>query len=70
MLAIHTVKESEINFIADHITNLLKNDSHVRSKIPLTYSNIVESMKDGIVICKLINEVAPHTIPIESINLG
>jgi hypothetical protein len=55
MQALHTVKESEINFIADHITSLLKNDSHVKSKLPLTYQNISEQMKDGIILCKLIN---------------
>ena len=63
METIHTVKESEINFIADHISNLLKNDSNVKSKLPLTYQNIAEQMQDGIILCKLINEVSPGTIP-------
>lgn len=70
MQAIHTVKESEINFIADHITSLLRNDSQVKGKLPLTYTNMVEAMQDGVIICKLINHVVPNTIPLESINLG
>lgn len=58
----HTVKESEINFIAEHINTILKNDSQVKSKLPLTYDNIVEKIQDGLILCKLVNEVANNTI--------
>ena len=70
MDSIHTVKDSEISFIADHINTTLRNDNLVSNKLPLTPQNIVESMQDGLLLCKLINEVCPNTIPSEAINIG
>lgn len=70
MESLHTVKESEISFIADHISTTLRNDSHVKPKLPLTSDNLTSAMQDGLILCKLVNEVAPNTIPMESINLG
>ena len=72
MGAIHMVLNEEQAAFADWINNHLGKDEDLRHKMRLEEdgSDLYEKMDDGVILCKMINLVAPETIDERVINKG
>ncbi|XP_076472201.1 plastin-3-like isoform X1 [Babylonia areolata] len=66
----HTVKDGEQKAFAEWINRHLKNDPDCHRHLPLDDegSDMYVKMKDGILVCKLINHSVPDTIDERAIN--
>ncbi|KAL8618904.1 hypothetical protein ACOMHN_020323 [Nucella lapillus] len=66
----HTVKEGEQKAFAEWINRNLKDDPDCKDQLPLTDDgdDLYGKMKDGILLCKLINHSVPNTIDERAIN--
>ncbi|XVE72667.1 hypothetical protein DITRI_Ditri11bG0056900 [Diplodiscus trichospermus] len=67
---LHTISESEKASYVAHINNYLAQDSFLNKYIPINPSSndLFEIVKDGVLLCKLINVAVPGTIDERAIN--
>jgi len=47
---IHTIHNSETDAFTYHVNEVLKNDSDVRPRLPLTSDKILAQIEDGIIL--------------------
>ncbi|GBG62613.1 hypothetical protein CBR_g31249 [Chara braunii] len=68
---IHAVDELERKAYVDHINGFLSDDPSLESRLPLdpSGSDLLDSLKDGILLCKLINVAVPGTIDERALNI-
>ncbi|KAF0984975.1 hypothetical protein FDP41_000014 [Naegleria fowleri] len=66
---VHSFDRDEVESFAEYISNQLKDDADVQSKMPIVGDELFNAVKDGIILCKLINIAAPHTIDERVINV-
>jgi len=66
----HSFSDEEKVAFADYINNALKKDKDVGSRLPMnsTDMSLFTSVKDGLILCKLINDAIPETIDERVIN--
>lgn len=67
---LHTISESEKSSYVAHINNYLANDEFLKKYLPIDPSSndLFEIVKDGVLLCKLINVAVPGTIDERAIN--
>ncbi|XP_062081096.1 fimbrin-2 [Humulus lupulus] len=67
---LHTISESEKASYVAHINNYLSEDEFIKRYLPLDPStnDLFEIVKDGVLLCKLINVAVPGTIDERAIN--
>ncbi|XP_050363466.1 fimbrin-2 [Argentina anserina] len=67
---LHTISESEKASYVAHINNYLGEDEFLKRYLPIDPStnNLFEIVKDGVLLCKLINVAVPGTIDERAIN--
>ncbi|KAG7541357.1 Calponin homology domain [Arabidopsis thaliana x Arabidopsis arenosa] len=67
---LHTIYQSEKGSFVQHINRYLKDDPFLKQFLPLDpHSNeLYELVKDGVLLCKLINVAVPGTIDERAIN--
>ncbi|OCH89624.1 fimbrin [Obba rivulosa] len=60
----HTLNEDERAEFTNHINSVLENDPDVGSRVPIPTDTmqIFEEVRDGLILCKLINDSVPDTI--------
>ncbi|KAI3650716.1 hypothetical protein MP228_004197 [Amoeboaphelidium protococcarum] len=69
----HSINEDEHEQFVLHINAALKNDADVQNKLPINpveFGDLYEKCKDGLVLCKLINDSVPDTIDERVLNKG
>ncbi|KAJ7637241.1 calponin homology domain-containing protein [Mycena polygramma] len=68
----HTINEDERTEFTNHINSVIENDPDVsgRFPIPTATMQIFEECKDGLILCKLINDSVPDTIDTRVLNKG
>ncbi|KAL8525970.1 hypothetical protein ACS0TY_015258 [Phlomoides rotata] len=68
---LHTISESEKASYVAHINNYLAEDKFLKRYLPIdpTTDDLFEIVKDGVLICKLINVAVPGTIDERAINM-
>ncbi|KAL9457120.1 hypothetical protein AB3S75_006205 [Citrus x aurantiifolia] len=67
---LHTISESEKASYVAHINNYLAGDEFLKKYLPIDPSSndLFEIVKDGVLLCKLINVAVPGTIDERAIN--
>ncbi|BAF09188.1 fimbrin-5 [Oryza sativa Japonica Group] len=67
---LHVINESEKTSYVNHINNFLGEDSFLKNFLPLDPStnDIFNLVRDGVLLCKLINVAVPGTIDERAIN--
>jgi plastin-1 len=67
---LHTIGESEKVEFFSHINSYLRDDPVVKRYLPIDpmTNDLFDIVKDGILLCKLINVVVPGTIDDRAIN--
>ncbi|GKU85911.1 hypothetical protein SLEP1_g511 [Rubroshorea leprosula] len=67
---LHTISESEKASYVAHINNYLAEDEFLKKYLPIDSSSndLFEIVKDGVLLCKLINVAVPGTIDERAIN--
>ncbi|GAV70746.1 CH domain-containing protein [Cephalotus follicularis] len=67
---LHTISESEKASYIAHINNYLAQDDFLRKYLPIDplSNDLFEIVKDGVLLCKLINVAVPGTIDERAIN--
>eukprot|EP01121_Diplochlamys_sp_Union-15-3_P013330 TRINITY_DN4119_c0_g1_i1.p1 TRINITY_DN4119_c0_g1~~TRINITY_DN4119_c0_g1_i1.p1 ORF type:complete len:523 (+),score=101.08 TRINITY_DN4119_c0_g1_i1:38-1606(+) len=70
--AVHAYSEEEKQAFVDHINEELKNEAIIKDLLPLNPSteDLFHKVKDGRLLCKLINNAVPETIDERVINKG
>ncbi|XP_021733516.1 fimbrin-2-like [Chenopodium quinoa] len=68
---LHTISESEKSSYVSHINNYLGEDKFLKQFLPIDPStnDLFEIVKDGVLLCKLINVAVPGTIDERAINM-
>ncbi|KMT10082.1 hypothetical protein BVRB_5g118450 [Beta vulgaris subsp. vulgaris] len=68
---LHTISESEKSSYVSHINNYLGEDKFLKQYLPIdpTTNDMFEIVKDGVLLCKLINVAVPGTIDERAINM-
>ncbi|KAJ1279739.1 hypothetical protein BS78_04G178600 [Paspalum vaginatum] len=66
----HIINESEKTSYVNHINNFLREDPFLKNFLPLdpTSSGLFNLVRDGVLLCKLINVAVPGTIDERAIN--
>ncbi|KAJ3875777.1 calponin homology domain-containing protein [Lentinula edodes] len=66
----HTLNEDERSEFTNHINLVIENDADIGSRypIPTTTMQIFDECKDGLILCKLINDSVPDTIDTRVLN--
>lgn len=68
----HSFSEEERESFVEHINNTLKNDKHLKDKLPIKQNDstaLFAASSDGILLSKLINDAVPDTIDERVINI-
>ncbi|CAG7848066.1 Fimbrin [Serendipita indica DSM 11827] len=67
----HTINEDEREQFTSHINGVLEGDEHIGSRLPIPTNNmqIFDECRDGLLLCKLINDSVPDTIDIRVLNM-
>ncbi|KAJ1392513.1 EF-hand domain pair [Sesbania bispinosa] len=67
---LHTISESEKAFYVAHINSYLGDDPFLKQYLPLdpATNDLFDLVKDGVLLCKLINVAVPGTIDERAIN--
>ncbi|XP_024976606.1 fimbrin-1-like isoform X2 [Cynara cardunculus var. scolymus] len=67
---VHTVHDSEKEVYVAHINSYLRDDPFMKQFLPIDPSSnaLFELVKDGVLLCKLINVAVPNTIDDRAIN--
>lgn len=68
----HTINEDERTEFTRHINGVLAGDAHVGARLPIPTSTmqLFDECKDGLILCKLINDAVPDTIDERVLNAG
>ncbi|KAK9684818.1 hypothetical protein RND81_10G235000 [Saponaria officinalis] len=68
---LHTISESEKSSYVSHINNYLGEDNFLKQYLPIDPStnDLFELVKDGVLLCKLINVAVPGTIDERAVNM-
>ncbi|KAH7301808.1 hypothetical protein KP509_23G044200 [Ceratopteris richardii] len=68
---LHHISESEKKAFVDHINTYLKDDVALRNLLPIDPSSdsLFNIVKDGVLLCKLINVAVPETIDERALNI-
>ncbi|KAI8388605.1 fimbrin [Radiomyces spectabilis] len=68
----HTINEDERTEFTRHINGVLAGDRHVghRLPIPTNTMQLFDECRDGLILCKLINDAVPDTIDERVLNAG
>ncbi|TDL24531.1 calponin [Rickenella mellea] len=66
----HTINEDERSEFTNHINGVLAGDPDIGSRLPIPTDNmqIFDECRDGLVLCKLINDSVPDTIDTRVLN--
>ncbi|KAF8882354.1 calponin homology domain-containing protein [Mucidula mucida] len=66
----HTINEDERTEFTNHINTVLENDTDIsdRYPIPTDTMQLFDECKDGLILCKLINDSVPDTIDTRVLN--
>ncbi|KYR00554.1 actin binding protein [Tieghemostelium lacteum] len=69
---IHSYHDEEKQSLVEHLNFLLKDETLLKSKIPIDPKSdlIFDSLKDGIILCKLINAIKPGTLNENTVKLN
>ncbi|KAI5982768.1 calponin homology domain-containing protein [Pisolithus albus] len=67
----HTINEDERTEFTNHINGVIENDPDIGSRfpIPTTTMQIFDECRDGLILCKLINDSVPDTIDTRVLNI-
>jgi hypothetical protein len=60
--------EAECNAYAEHMHNLLKNDSELAKYLPVEGTELLTRVSDGVLLSKLINAIKPGLVPVAKLN--
>ncbi|MCO5608126.1 hypothetical protein L7F22_062332 [Adiantum nelumboides] len=68
---LHHISQSEKKAYVDHINAYLENDTNLSKVLPIDSSSnaIFDIVKDGVLLCKLINRAVPGTIDERALNI-
>ncbi|KAF7728281.1 fimbrin [Apophysomyces ossiformis] len=68
----HTINEDERTEFTRHINSVMAGDRHVghRLPIPTNTMQLFDECKDGLILCKLINDAVPDTIDERVLNVA
>ncbi|KAI8378946.1 fimbrin [Blakeslea trispora] len=68
----HTINEDERSEFTRHINSVLAGDRHIGSRLPIPTNTmqLFDECKDGLILCKLINDAVPDTIDERVLNAG
>jgi plastin-1 len=68
----HSFSEEETEAFADYINSVLKNDRDIGSRLPINPKDmsLFASVKDGLLLCKLINDAIADTVDERVLNKG
>ncbi|THH28919.1 hypothetical protein EUX98_g5265 [Antrodiella citrinella] len=60
----HTINQDEFSEFTNHINSVLADDPDVGSRLPIptTTMQLFDEARDGLILCKLINDSVPETI--------
>ncbi|KAF8991758.1 calponin homology domain-containing protein [Cyathus striatus] len=66
----HTLNEDERKEFTNHINTVIENDPDIGSRypIPVDTMQLFDEVKDGLILCKLINDSVPDTIDTRVLN--
>jgi plastin-1 len=66
----HTINEDERREFTNHINGVLEGDADVGSRIPIPTDTmqLFDEARDGLILCKLINDSVPDTIDMRVVN--
>ncbi|KAH9941264.1 fimbrin [Epithele typhae] len=66
----HTINEEEKSEFANHINSVLEGDADLAGRIPIPTNTmqLFDECRDGLVLCKLINDSVPDTIDSRVLN--
>ncbi|KAG1046748.1 hypothetical protein G6F46_010277 [Rhizopus delemar] len=67
----HTINEDERTEFTRHINGVLAGDIHIGNRVPIPTNTmqIFDECKDGLILCKLINDAVPDTIDERVLNV-
>ncbi|EJD05464.1 calponin [Fomitiporia mediterranea MF3/22] len=70
--ASHTINEDERREFTHHINSVLEGDPDIGSRLPIPTDTmqIFDECRDGLILCKLINDSVPDTIDSRVLNKG
>ncbi|CAO3610539.1 unnamed protein product [Cunninghamella blakesleeana] len=68
----HTINEDERTEFTHHINSVLAGDAHIGSRLPIPTNTmqLFDECRDGLILCKLINDAVPDTIDERVLNAG
>ncbi|CAO1634510.1 unnamed protein product [Jaminaea pallidilutea] len=68
----HTINEDERTEFTRHINSTLAGDAHIGSRLPIPTDTfqLFDECKDGLILCKLINDAVADTIDERVLNFG
>ncbi|CAO1636784.1 unnamed protein product [Parajaminaea phylloscopi] len=68
----HTINEDERTEFTRHINSTLAGDTHIGNRLPVPTDTfqLFDECKDGLILCKLINDAVPDTIDERVLNVG
>ncbi|KAI0037208.1 calponin homology domain-containing protein [Vararia minispora EC-137] len=66
----HTINEDERREFTNHINGILEGDPDVGSRIPIPTDTmqLFDEARDGLILCKLVNDAVPDTIDMRVLN--
>jgi len=68
-VGVHSYSEEELEAFTDYINSVLQDDSQLANIMPIPRSGLFDAVKNGILLCKLINVAIPGTIDERVINI-
>ncbi|GAA5814606.1 Fimbrin, actin-bundling protein [Mucor flavus] len=68
----HTINDDERSEFTRHINGVLAGDAHIGNRLPIPTNTmqLFDECKDGLILCKLINDAVPDTIDERVLNAG
>ncbi|CAO3649967.1 unnamed protein product [Mucor hiemalis] len=68
----HTINDDERTEFTRHINGVLAGDAHIGNRLPIPTNTmqLFDECKDGLILCKLINDAVPDTIDERVLNAG
>ncbi|KAI8331990.1 fimbrin [Choanephora cucurbitarum] len=68
----HTINDDERSEFTRHINSVLAGDRHIGSRLPISTNTmqLFDECRDGLILCKLINDAVPDTIDERVLNAG
>ncbi|KAI8979994.1 fimbrin [Pilobolus umbonatus] len=68
----HTINDDERTEFTHHINGVLAGDAHIQHRLPIPTNTmqLFDECKDGLILCKLINDAVPDTIDERVLNVS